>query len=37
MLKRKATAYIKKWVNTKDKKYLVVQGARLLHRAHFLE
>lgn len=28
MLKRKATKDIKKWVESKDKKCLVVQGAR---------
>ena len=28
MLKRKVTAFIENWVNTKDKKCLVVQGAR---------
>ena len=28
MLKRKATNFMKNWINTKDKKCLVVQGAR---------
>ena len=28
MLKRKATSYIEEWKKTKDKKCLVVQGAR---------
>lgn len=28
MLKRKATTFIKNWLDTKDKKCLVVQGAR---------
>ena len=28
MLKRKATSYIQEWKKTKDKKCLVVQGAR---------
>ena len=27
MLKRKATTFIKNWLDTKDKKCLVVQGA----------
>ena len=37
MLKRKATAYIKNWINTKDKKCLVVQGARQIGKTYIIE
>ena len=37
MLKRKATAYIKSWMNTKDKKCLVVQGARQTGKTYIIE
>lgn len=37
MLKRKATAYIKNWINTKDKKCLVIQGARQTGKTYIIE
>ncbi len=37
MLKRKATDAIKKWVNSKDKKCLVVQGARQTGKTYVIE
>ena len=37
MLKRKATAYIKNWISTKDKKCLVVQGARQTGKTYIIE
>ncbi len=37
MLKRKATDAIKKWINSKDKKCLVVQGARQTGKTYVIE
>ena len=37
MLKRKATDYIKNWLNTKDRKCLVVQGARQTGKTYIIE
>ena len=37
MLKRKATDYIKNWINTKDRKCLVVQGARQTGKTYIIE
>lgn len=37
MLKRKATAALKHWVGTKDKKCLVVQGARQTGKTYIVE
>jgi len=37
MIKRKATASIKKWVQTKDKKCLIVQGARQIGKTYIIE
>ena len=37
MLKRKVTAFIENWVNTKDKKCLVVQGARQTGKTYIIE
>lgn len=37
MLKRKVTALIKKWIDTKDKKCLVVQGARQTGKTYAIE
>lgn len=37
MLKRKATASIKNWLRTKDKKCLVVQGARQTGKTYLIE
>ena len=37
MLKRKATAFIKNWISTKDKKCLVVQGARQTGKTYIIE
>ena len=37
MLKRKAIASIKNWVNTKNKKCLVVQGARQTGKTYIIE
>lgn len=37
MLKRKATEFIKKWVDSKDKKCLVVQGARQTGKTYVIE
>ena len=37
MLKRKATDYLKKWVDSKDKKCLVVQGARQTGKTYLVE
>lgn len=37
MLKRKATAYIKNWIKTKDKKCLVIQGARQTGKTYIIE
>ena len=37
MMRRKATAYIKNWISTKDKKCLVVQGARQTGKTYIVE
>lgn len=37
MLKRKATKFMKNWINTKDKKCLVVQGARQTGKTYIVE
>ena len=37
MLKRKATKFIKKWVESKDKKCLIVQGARQTGKTYIVE
>lgn len=37
MLKRKVIASIKNWVNTKNKKCLVVQGARQAGKTYIIE
>ena len=37
MLKRKATAFIKNWISTKDKKCLVIQGARQTGKTYIIE
>ena len=37
MLKRKATDFMKNWINTKDKKCLVVQGARQTGKTYTVE
>ena len=37
MLKRKATAFIKRWADTKEKKCLVVQGARQTGKTYIIE
>ena len=37
MLKRKATKFIKKWVESKDKKRLIVQGARQTGKTYIVE
>ena len=37
MLKRKATDAIKNWVNSKEKKCLVVQGARQTGKTYIIE
>ena len=37
MLKRKATVYIKNWIDTKNKKCLVVQGARQTGKTYIIE
>ena len=37
MLKRKATNFMKNWINTKDKKCLVVQGARQTGKTYTVE
>ena len=37
MLKRKATDFIKKWIDTKNKKCLVVQGARQTGKTYIIE
>ena len=37
MLKRKATAFIKSWADTKEKKCLVVQGARQTGKTYIIE
>ncbi len=37
MLKRKATALIKNWTNTKNKKCLIVQGARQIGKTFIIE
>lgn len=37
MLKRKATTFIKKWVENKDKKCLIVQGARQTGKTFIIE
>ena len=37
MLKRKATNYIKNWINKKDRKCLVVQGARQTGKTYMIE
>ena len=37
MLKRKASASIKKWIDTKEKKCLIVQGARQIGKTYTIE
>ena len=37
MLRRKATLFIKKWINTKNKKCLVVRGARQTGKTYTIE
>ena len=37
MLKRKATNFMKNWINTKDKQCLVVQGARQTGKTYTVE
>lgn len=37
MLKRKATALIKNWIDTKEKKCLIVQGARQVGKTYTIE
>ena len=37
MLKRKVTHYIKKWVDSKNKKCLVIQGARQTGKTYIVE
>ena len=37
MLKRKATNFMKNWINTKDKKCLIVQGARQTGKTYTVE
>ena len=37
MLKRKATDFIKNWIHTKDRKCLVVQGARQTGKTYTIE
>ena len=37
MLKRKSTAFIKKWISMKDKKCLVVQGARQTGKTYIID
>ena len=37
MLKRKAMHYIKKWVDSKNKKCLVIQGARQTGKTYIVE
>lgn len=37
MLKRKATDFIKNWIHTKDRKCLVVQGARQTGKTYIIE
>lgn len=37
MLKRKATSFIKNWVNSKNNKCLVVQGARQTGKTYIIE
>ena len=37
MLKRKATDFIKKWIDAKNKKCLVVQGARQTGKTYIIE
>lgn len=37
MLKRKAMNPIKNWINTKDKKCLIVQGARQTGKTYLYE
>ena len=37
MLKRKATDFMKNWISTKDKKCLVVQGARQTGKTYTVE
>lgn len=37
MLKRKATKFIKKWVESKDRKCLIVQGARQTGKTYIVE
>ena len=37
MIKRKATNFMKNWINTKDKKCLVVQGARQTGKTYTVE
>ena len=37
MLRRKATEFLQNWINTKDKKCLVVQGARQTGKTFIIE
>ena len=37
MLKRKATGFLEKWINTKSRKCLVVQGARQTGKTYMIE
>ena len=37
MMRRKATAFIKNWISTKDKKCLVVQGARQTGKTYIID
>lgn len=37
MLKRKATAFIENWIQSKEKKCLVVQGARQVGKTYTIE
>ena len=37
MLKRKITTFIHDWIHTKDKKCLVVQGARQTGKTYIIE
>ena len=37
MLKRKVTHSIKKWINSKNKKCLVIQGARQTGKTYIVE
>ena len=37
MLKRKVTAFMDQWIRTKEKKCLVVQGARQTGKTYIIE